>query len=123
MYNRYIPQENYYVPVEEPDGPEGAAAAESQSAREPRQGGNLLEGLGRLLDRDKSAPLGGILSAFGLEDLDSGDILLALIILLLISEGDNTELVITLGLMLLMGLGKKKEKGPDGNQPSGPGGL
>ena len=41
---------------------------------------------------------------FSIGDLDSGDILLVLIILLLFLEGDNLELVITLGLMLLLGL-------------------
>lgn len=46
----------------------------------------------------------GILKQFSAESLDTGDILLVLIILFLFLEGDNLELVITLGLMLLLGL-------------------
>ncbi len=50
--------------------------------------------------------LTGILQRFHLEDLDSGDILLGLIILFLILEdGDNLDLIITLGLMILFSLG------------------
>lgn len=51
----------------------------------------------------KNAGIAGILKGLGLDDPDGGDILLLLLILLLIFlEGDNTELVITLGLMLLL---------------------
>ena len=58
---------------------------------------------------DKNAGIAGILKLLHLEDLDSGDILLLLIILFLFLEGDNIELVITLGLMLLLGLGEEKK--------------
>lgn len=65
-----------------------------------------------------SAPLGeasgtitqflkGIFKNFSLEHFDTGDILLVLIILFLFLEGDNLELIITLGLMLLLGLGEE----------------
>ena len=59
---------------------------------------------------DKNAGIAGILKSFHLEGLDSGDILLLLIILLVFLEGDNIELVITLGLMLLLGLGDDGKK-------------
>ena len=49
---------------------------------------------------------------FKLENFDTGDILLVLIILFLYLEsGDNLELVITLGLLLLLGLDDGKDKG------------
>ena len=48
--------------------------------------------------------LGGITSQFCVANIDLGDVLLMLIILLLFLEGDNLELVITLGLMILLGL-------------------
>ena len=57
----------------------------------------------------KSIGIGSVLSVLGLEDMDTGDILLFLIILFLLSEGDELDLVITLGLMLLMGLGEEKK--------------
>lgn len=55
------------------------------------------------LMRDLSQILGGISKHFSISQLDPGDILLVLIILFLFLEGDNLELVITLGLMLLLG--------------------
>ena len=43
----------------------------------------------------------------GLKDMDTGDILLALIVLFLILEdGDDLDLVITLALMILLNLGE-----------------
>ncbi len=48
--------------------------------------------------------LGGLLKALKLEDLDTGDVLLLLILLFLFLDDreDNLELLITLGLMLLL---------------------
>ena len=43
---------------------------------------------------------------FSLDRFDTGDILLVLIILFLLVEGDDLELVITLGLMLLAWAGR-----------------
>ena len=40
--------------------------------------------------------------------LDSGDLLLLLIVLLLLWEGDDLELVIALGLVLILGLGDEE---------------
>ena len=59
--------------------------------------GEITGGLSQLLE--------GVRKHFSLENFDTGDILLVLIILFLYLEGDNLELVITLGLMLLLGLG------------------
>jgi len=47
--------------------------------------------------------IGGIWNQLSVTNIDLGDILLILIILLVLLEGDNLELVITLGLMLLLG--------------------
>ena len=77
--------------------------------------GDLLSGekspLNALFGGDKGG-INGILKVLRLEELDSGDILLILIILLLLVEGDDMELVITLGLLLLLGLAddRKEEK-------------
>ena len=66
--------------------------------------GEVTQGLGQLL--------GGVLKHLPLERFDTGDILLMLIILFLyLEDGDNLELVITLGLLLLLGL-----DGDDGKQ-------
>ncbi len=61
----------------------------------------MTGGLGQLLD--------GVKKHFSLEHFDTGDILLVLIILFLyLEDGDNLELVITLGLLLLLGLEDEK---------------
>lgn len=48
--------------------------------------------------------LGGLLKSLKLEDLDTGDVLLLLILLFLFLDDreDNLELLITLGLMLIL---------------------
>jgi hypothetical protein len=106
MYNRYLdqtsaaetvlpaepaPHERRQVEHKPPDRPHPAH-------RPPdRLLGDLSGALGDLL--------GGVSKHFSLGELDAGDILLVLIILFLFLEGDDLELVITLGLMLLLGLG------------------
>lgn len=74
--------------------------------------GEITGGLSQLLD--------GVLKHFSLKDFDTGDILLVLIILFLYLEGDNLELVITLGLLLLLGLGDEKPTDGEGSaHPTG----
>ena len=54
--------------------------------------------------------LSGIFKSLRLDRFDSGDILLLLIMLYLMAEGDDLELVIALGLTLIMGLGDSKKE-------------
>ncbi len=51
----------------------------------------------------KTGLLGGLLKNFDLK-LDTTDIILLLIIFLLFIEGDDTDLIITLALVILLGL-------------------
>lgn len=103
MYNRYI-------------AGSGQREREHSDTSHARNGGaERLFGPGRKLFRQlgnsfnlfgaeaKNAGLAGILKGLGLEEADSGDILLLLILLLVFLEGDNTELVIALAFMLLFG--------------------
>jgi len=65
---------------------------------------DVTSGLGKVLD--------GLKQHFSLEKFDTGDILLVLIILFLyLEDGDNLELVITLGLLLLLGLDDGEAQG------------
>ena len=94
MYNRYIPNGTASPRVLEEDEPprplrpEPEPAAAAPSAPEPA----------------KKTGLAGLLKGLKLEELDTGDILLLLILLFLFLEGDDLELIITLGLLLLLGL-------------------
>lgn len=84
MYNRYIPNGTAYTRITQPEPPP------------PLQGGT----------ERSERPLSGLLRALRLEGLDTGDVLLLLILLLVFLEGDDLELVIALGLILLLGLGQ-----------------
>ncbi len=124
MYNRYIPNGASYtrVTVDEPvESSPGASQARephqkarpgdqrSQHTGRPRPGGPAGFSLPSFLTGEGgSGGLGGLLKALKLEDLDSGDLLLLLIVLLLLWEGDDLELVIALGLVLILGLGDKE---------------
>ena len=112
MYNRYVPGQDGYrrVVVEE----EPAAARNNRHRGTDGGARELFRNLSAPFDflrggESKNAGIAGILNGSLLEDMDSGDVLLLLILLLVFLEGDNTELVITLGLMLLLGLGDQKE--------------
>ena len=104
VYNRYLDPGGQTVSFGTPSPPQ---QPEENSSPPPHQKaaqkpadllGEVTSGLGDFLS--------GFLKKTSLSNLDSGDILLALIILFLFLEGDNLELVITLGLMLLLGLGE-----------------
>ena len=104
MYNRYIPQDVSYTPVE------GASRPSPGPNRQPFRLPDFLggkEGLSGLLGNREGGGLSGLLKSLHLENIDSGDVLLLLIMLYLLVEGDDLELVIALGLVLLMGLGEE----------------
>lgn len=107
MYNRYISGQGH-VPIDPPPQPEPTR----------KSGGGLLSGLlGRLGvgaggvgagdGKQISQALSGLLKSLHLEHLDTGDILLGLIVLFLVLEdGDDLDLLITLGLTILLSLGE-----------------
>ena len=104
MYNRYIPNGTAYTRVLEEDDPprplrpEPEPAAAAPSAPEPAQPEPAQP------EPAKKTGLAGLLKGLKLEELDTGDILLLLILRFLCLEGDDLELIITLGLLLLLGL-------------------
>lgn len=109
MYNRYIPQTETCAPVSSSPSPAPRPSVASDGGN-----GGLNGMLRGILQRAKSGEGSGIshalstaLKSVGLKDLDAGDILLALIVLLLILEdGDDLDVLITLGLMILLKLGE-----------------
>lgn len=109
MYNRYIP-------VSQQSTQQGTRATHAQNGAEGGFGfgqpwfRRLGESFNLFGGEAKNAGLAGILKGLGLDALDSGDILLLLILLLIFLEGDNMELVITLGLMLLLDGGNDQKE-------------
>ncbi len=103
-YNRYIPDDDARIPV---DRPQGQANAPSPG---PGKVTGLLSGLlgrGGGDENRASQALSGLLKSLHLEHLDTGDILLGLIVLFLVLEdGDDLDLIITLGLTILLSLGE-----------------
>ena len=99
MYNRYIPNGAAYTRIAEEDAPAapppGPAAPPDTAERTQKP--ETVE--------KKPSGLAGLLKHPKLEDLDTGDVLLLLILLFLFLEGDDLELIITLGLLLVLGLG------------------
>lgn len=114
MYNRYIPSSARYEPIRETNRAAGPFQQRNNAQRPPpppTRGTDPLEGI--------LGGLSGLLKQFHLENLDSGDILLVLILIFLFLEReDNLELVITLGLLLVFGLFGSSDK--DCDQPSSP---
>ena len=99
MYNRYIPEDMSYT----------QASPQPKRGPEPPQGWHRQPSirLPELLAGKEG--LSGLLKGLRLDKLDSGDILLLLITLYLLVEGEEMDLVLALGLVLLMGLGEGEE--------------
>jgi len=99
MYNRYIPAGTVYAPVAEREkaAPRRAPAHTAKPLPDVAEEAQRSEG-------KKGTGLAGILKLLKLEELDTGDVLLLLIMLFLFLEGDDMELIITLGLILILSL-------------------
>lgn len=126
MYNHYLDDGSFVLldPDPQPLGQPGANH-QGQPRHVPSQGQNQRRPSAPRFDHQRRVPelphtkndllkdvtgglsqlLEGVFKHFSLENFDTGDILLVLIILFLyLEDGDNLELVITLGLLLLLGL-------------------
>ena len=124
MYNHYIPNGAERVPVDGPGPgphrhppPQGQHPHRQPQAGQPPQGGPRQSKLGGLLkgllgqgggeSNQISQTLDRLLKGLHLEHLDTGDILLGLIVLFLVLEdGDDLDLIITLALTILLNLGE-----------------
>ena len=103
MYNRYIPRSGGYERVAVEESQDRYSGSEHHQDRRPPPAGGPAGG-------GHGAWLTGLLKSLGLEELDRGDILLLLILLLLLTDCDDLEPVITLGLLLLFGLGGRESR-------------
>jgi hypothetical protein len=94
LYNHYINNDIIFSRIPESEG---------HKENHTRQNVNFFN----FFKQDKStknAGLSGILKRFKLEDIDTGDILLLLILVFILLEGDNWELALILGLVLFLSL-------------------
>lgn len=85
MYNRYIRRDDGVyerIPVQEPPPSDSAP---------PPPGGS-----------GRQNPLRSILARLHLDSIDTGDLILLLLIFLLFREGEDEELLIALGLLLIL---------------------
>ncbi len=85
IYNAYIPGGEPYekIPEESPPGFDFSS---------------LFKKFGERDEEGGKGKLSGLLKKFGLDRLDSGDILLLLILFLLLREGDHSDIFILLAL-------------------------
>jgi len=103
MYNRYMPPHNSFRPVEHEMFQNSKRHTDSSNQTRHQKPPDS-DPLGELTGGIRNY-LAGIFEGFSLQSLDSSDILLLLIILFLYLEGDNLDLVIALGIMLLLSFG------------------
>jgi len=87
LYNHYIPQDTVFEEIPE----DGAPRQKSWGAPPPGD--------------EKNAGLAGIFQRLTLANLDTGDILLMIILFLILREGDHADLVLILALVLILGSG------------------
>lgn len=121
MYNRYIPQNSDYT----------QAAKNTENIIQERNnsgkyGGNRVGRMSSpdqvLLRKEKTTfqrlfpsaaigKLGDWQKLLRLDSFDSGDLLVLLILLLLVSDGDDWEPILALGLFLILGLAEETDRG------------
>ena len=104
MYNRYIRNDNgvyHRVPVDSPDPsphreetdiPFDPGSAAAHSRGDSRSGEQ----------REKRSLLSGLLEKLKLDNVDTGDLLLLVILFLLFKDGEDEELLIALALLLIL---------------------
>lgn len=104
MYNHYIGSTHgQFEAVDQPPSKQHSSGRDPLESLFHKARGLFREGSGEGLGKTISA----LLKRFHLDTLDTGDILLALIVLFLVlDDGDNLDLLIALGLMLLFSLGE-----------------
>lgn len=109
MYNRYIPEDTSYTRIER-ETPRPQNPSPGRRSQQPLYFPGFLSGReSRPPGNGEGGGLSSLLKTLRLDNIDTGDILLLLIMLYLLVEGDDLELVIALGLVLLMGLGEDRE--------------
>ena len=103
MYNRYIRNDagRYErIPVEEAPPPPNTGGPEPSPG--PGGAGGFTPPPGGRPAATRKGGVYGIMEKLNLKDIDTGDLILLLIIFLLFREGGDEELLIALGLLLIL---------------------
>ena len=114
MYDNFMPPHSSFRQLEFEDIPQAEPTAQNTDCKQHEKppGSDLLSDLTGGI----RSFLGNVFNGFSPESLDSGDILLLLIILFLYLEGDNLDLVIALGVMFLLSFGTLKPPSSTGHE-------
>ena len=104
MYNRYIPGDETFAWTRAGEAPEYRSAPGPD--RGVSRGQGPLSGLSALWSGGEGRGLSQLRRAGVPEGWDAGDLLLLLIVLYLLVEGEDLEPVLALGLVLLLGWGE-----------------
>lgn len=107
LYNRYVSQGATWDPVDPPPDDRRGSRPRSGGGgggnRPPQAGRPPLGLLSNLGGEKIGQTISSLLERFHLDSLDSGDLLLILIVLFLLKEeGDNLDLLIALALLFLL---------------------
>lgn len=98
MYNHYIPKDTIYQRI-----PEAETWRDAFHGHQERTKKNIFQSFfPNQEEGKKNAGLSGILKRFKLDDIDTGDILLFLILIFVLLEDENWELALILGLVLFL---------------------
>lgn len=105
MYNRYVRSDDgryERIPTPEPDPPPPPPREEPPPNNPPPPPNGGPQNPPPPPHGGRKGFLSGILSKLKLEEIDTGDLLLLLILFLLFKDGEDEELLIALGLMLIL---------------------
>ena len=109
MYNRYVRNDTgVYTRVSIPDHPasqeKDASDSRGHSAQAPHSNTSAEQGQPSPLAGlfGKGGLFSGILDKLKLNEIDTGDLLLLVILFLLFRDGEDDELLIALGLLLIL---------------------
>ena len=109
MYNRYVRNDDGVykrIRTEPPHAPNQQAPREQTEPEMPQNPcrsappGQASSPLGGLFGKD--GLLSGILGKLKLDEIDTGDLLLLVILFLLFRDGEDDDLLIALGLLLIL---------------------
>lgn len=103
MYNRYIRNDNgAYERISREDTPipPHDRSTKPEPSAEPPHGSGSSSPISSLLG--KNGLFSGILGKLKLDEIDTGDLLLLVILFLLFRDGEDEELLIALGLLLIL---------------------